>query len=154
MDTLLQEALTILKKIERQGSTAQKIAKRCKIILTHQKRKHAELVAQSLGCHSCTVSKWVNRWKKGLPGILDQWQEENFNREKAILDILQDKPRSGAPPKFTTVQVTLITALACRIPEEFNRPITHWTNRELADEAAQQGIVKKVSETSVRRFLK
>jgi putative transposase len=45
-------------------------------------------------------------------------------------------------------------ALACQPPENFARPITHWTERELADEAIQQGIVPTISPRQVGRFLK
>lgn len=152
MNTPMAEAVQILAKLKGLGSTAQKIVQGCEIILSHQKRKHVQLVVQNLGCHYQMVYKWVRRWNKELPGILEKWQDKDFNREKAILNILQDAPRSGTPSTYTAEQITLIIALGCRGPEEFERPITHWTMPELADEVVKQGIVEKVSETSLRRF--
>jgi putative transposase len=45
-------------------------------------------------------------------------------------------------------------ALACEPPEASGRPISHWTPRELADEAIKRGIVETISERQVGRFLK
>ena len=154
MTNPMAEALQILEKLQRLGSTDQNTALRCRIILTQQKRKHAELVAQSLKCHKTTVYKWCRRWKKEIPKILEHWNYKDFNREKTIFDLLQDAPRSGSPPKYTQQQVTEIIALCCREPKEFGRPITHWTIPELADEVVKQGIADKVSERTLRRFLK
>ena len=68
--------------------------------------------------------------------------------------ILADEPRSGTPATFGPEQVCQIVALACEPPEASERPITHWTPRELADEAVQRGIVPGISPSSVGRFLK
>jgi len=45
-------------------------------------------------------------------------------------------------------------ALACEPPEHSERPISHWTPRELAAEAIKRGIVETISERHVGRFLK
>jgi len=55
----------------------------------HQKRKHVALVAQDLGCNPLTVRKWIGRWNKAIPAILEKWDSKSFNREKAILATLQ-----------------------------------------------------------------
>nr|WP_019505560.1 hypothetical protein [Pleurocapsa sp. PCC 7319] len=44
-------------------------------------------------------------------------------------------------------------ALACESPEESERPVSHWTARELAAEAVKRGIVSKISPRSAGRFL-
>lgn len=150
----MMEALQVLKKLKGLGSTPQKVVLRCKIILTHRKRKHVALVSQDLNCHYQTVYKWVRRWENEIPGILEKWPHPDFNPEKAILAFLKDAPRSGAPATFTPEQITRIIALGCCPPEEFHRPITHWTMSELADEVIKQEIVETVSETTLRRFFK
>ena len=58
------------------------------------------------------------------------------------------------PPKFSAEQVTQILALACEPPQDSGRPVTHWTPRELAEEAKQRGIVRSISPRQVGRFLK
>ena len=64
------------------------------------------------------------------------------------------RPRPGAPTTFSAEQWCQIIALACEPPEASERPISHWTPRELADEARKRGIVATISERHVGRFLK
>jgi putative transposase len=45
-------------------------------------------------------------------------------------------------------------ALACEPPPGSDRPVSHWTPRELADEAVKRAIVPAISPRSVGRFLK
>ena len=44
--------------------------------------------------------------------------------------------------------------MACEKPEESGRPVTHWTNREIADEVMKRGIVEQISPRHAARFLK
>jgi putative transposase len=44
--------------------------------------------------------------------------------------------------------------LALEAPEECGRPVSHWTPRELAEEAMKRQIVASISPRSVERFLK
>jgi putative transposase len=71
-----------------------------------------------------------------------------------IEQVLQDEPRSGTPNFFSTEQVVQIVAIACESPEQSERPVSHWTPRELALEAVKRGVVEKISPRSVGRFLK
>jgi putative transposase len=50
--------------------------------------------------------------------------------------------------------VVQIIALACEAPKLSNRPLSHWTARELADEAVKRGLVDSISPQTVARFLK
>lgn len=70
-----------------------------------------------------------------------------------ITETLSDAPRSGAPATFTPEQIVQVVAVACSDPEESDRPITHWSPRELADEALKRGIVSTISVRTVGRFL-
>lgn len=47
-----------------------------------------------------------------------------------------------------------IMASACEDPQASGRPVSHWTPRELADEAVKRRIVERISPRSVGRFLK
>lgn len=71
-----------------------------------------------------------------------------------IEELLNDLPRAGWAGKFSAEQVTQIIALACEPPADSGRPVTHWTPKELADEAAKRGIVESISPRQVGRFLK
>jgi hypothetical protein len=47
-----------------------------------------------------------------------------------------------------------IVAMTCEKPEASDRPISHWSQREIADEAVRRGLVSSISQRSVGRFLK
>jgi putative transposase len=57
------------------------------------------------------------------------------------------------PATFTLEQITQLYALACAPPEQYGRPLSHWTPRELADEMVKQGIVERLSGRHVGRLL-
>jgi transposase len=64
---------------------------------------------------------------------------------------LQDKPRSGKPPRITGEARAKITALACaQAPEGHAR----WTLRLLADRAVILGFVDSISHNAVKQILK
>ncbi|MCK8602811.1 helix-turn-helix domain-containing protein [Desulfoferrobacter suflitae] len=74
--------------------------------------------------------------------------------EQLIVDALTDEKRSGRPALFTPEQICQIVAMGCEKPEDSQRPISHWTARELADEAIKRGIVENISPRSAGRFFK
>jgi putative transposase len=43
--------------------------------------------------------------------------------------------------------------MACESPEKYDRPISHWTSRELAEEMVKQKIVESISPRHVARLL-
>jgi transposase len=68
------------------------------------------------------------------------------------LDVaLEEKPRPGAPDKFSGQQRAEITALACSNPPEGH---ARWTLRLLADKVVELEIVESISHDSVDRILK
>ena len=69
-----------------------------------------------------------------------------------VLEALEDHPRSGNPGVFTPEQICQIVAIGCENPRDSNRPISHWTARELADEAIKRGVVSGISPRTVGRF--
>ncbi len=91
------------------------------------------------------VGLWRRRWAKAWRRlILIECSETHADFHRAIEDMLSDAPRSGNPGKFTPEQITQILALACEPPEQSARPITQWTQKELADEAKKRGIVESI----------
>ncbi|MDJ0595134.1 MAG: helix-turn-helix domain-containing protein [Pleurocapsa sp. MO_226.B13] len=85
---------------------------------------------------------------------LEEQEVTDKDLMSSIEQILCDRPRPGTNKFFSTEQVVQIIALACESPEKSERPISHWTPRELAEEAVKRGIVPKISPRSVRRNLK
>jgi len=124
----------------RAHKTPQHLSFRAQVILLLAEGLSAPDVARRLGTTRTTVRRWRRHWCK-RPG-------------EPVPARLQDAPRSGTPATFSAEQWCQIIALACEPPEAAGRPISHWTPRELADEARQRGIVKTISERHVGRFLK
>ena len=55
----------------------------------------------------------------------------------------------------TPEQIVEIIAIACEQPEEESqRPVSHWSAREVAEEAVKRKIVPAISVRTVGRFLK
>lgn len=139
--TLSEAERSELEKLLRRRSTPQQIALRANIILqANQGKGHGE-ISRDLGISKEMSRRWRNRW-------LEMSQRESFVEAR-----LQDAPRPGSPPTFTLEQITQLYALACAPPEQYGRPISHWTPRELADELVKQGIVESISPRHVGRLL-
>ena len=82
-----------------------------------------------------------------------RWRELSA-REVLLSERLKDAPRPGSPGTFTMEQITQLYAIACSPPEQHNRPLSHWTARELALELVEQSVVESISERHVGRLLK
>jgi putative transposase len=65
-----------------------------------------------------------------------------------------DALRCGAPARIAAEQICAIVVLACEPPSASDRPVSHWSQQELGDEAMKRGIVDRISQRSVGRFLK
>ena len=104
------------------------------------------------------VTHWRYKWLSYEAVLEEIENSRNEDRRKElknkILEILDDAPRSGAPPKFTSEQYCRILAVALEPPENSGRPITNWTDRELADECQKRKIVESISPRQMGRFLK
>ena len=111
-----------LKKISRKLTAPYKLVMRAKIILMADEENPHRKISNKLNMSHESVCKWVKRW-----GSSDY---EGSDAESRLKDLY----RTGSPNKFTMEQKCKIVSIACEKPEVYKRPITHWTNRELADE--------------------
>lgn len=142
-----------LTEIERQGlekmikrhQVGQQTALRARIVLAAARGETNEGIAKENKVSSETVRLWRNRWVKLQDISLD---------DLSLEDRLQDAPRPGAPAQITADQRCRIEALACEKPEESERPITHWSAREIADEVLKRKIVESISPRHAARLLK
>jgi len=91
------------------------------------------------------VRLWRSRWL-GLGAIP--------LADLSAAERLEDAPRPGGPCRITAEQVCRLTALACETPAASDRPLSHWSGRELADEAVRRGIVDRLSPRHADRLLK
>ncbi len=142
----------VLTALLRRSSCPQALALRVRIVLGAAAGRRTEPLARRLGCAPNTVRKWRSRWL-AAEAHLAVADEDCPALERAIAATLADAPRPGAPATFTAEQIVRIINLACHPPAHFARPVTAWTPRELADEAAKQGLVTSISARSVERFL-
>ena len=131
-----QELLTLI----RAHTTPQHLSFRAQIILQLAEGYNAREVARHLGTSRVTVRRWRRHWLT--------------RHACSVSERLQDAPRPGAPATFDVEQWCQSMALACEPPADSDRPISHWTPRELAAEAIKRGIVEAISERHVGRFLK
>lgn len=139
--TLSPEQKTALERLRRAHHTPQQLALRAWMILLAEDGKGVRETARLVGVEAKTVRLWRRRWLAGKD-------------EDSMVDRLADAPRSGAPATFTAEQVCAIVALACEPPSGSGRPITHWSQNELAREAVRRGLVGRISQRSVGRMLK
>jgi len=134
-----------LEKLIKRHQVGQQTAIRARIILAAAGQQKNKEIAQRYSVTLDTVRLWRNRWVK--------LQDISFN-DLSIETRLQDAPRPGAPAKITADQRCRIEALACEKPEGSDRPITHWTAREIADELKKRKIVDNISPRHAARLFK
>jgi putative transposase len=134
-----------LEKLIKRHQVGQQIALRARIVLAAADGNKNKEIAETQHVTLDTVRLWRNRWVK-LQDIL--------LTDLSLEDRLQDAPRPGAPVRITANQRCQIEALACEKPEGSERPITHWTAREIADEVKKRKIVDEISPRHAARLLK
>ena len=139
---LSREERCALEQLRRCASTPQALARRARMILMAGDGAEVGETAEQLGVWRKTVSQWRARWLVGS------------GSGAPAAERLSDAPRCGAPARITAEQICAIVALACERPSESARPLSHWSQQELADEAMKRGIVEQISQRSVGRFLK
>lgn len=144
----------VLKAWARSRTAPQRLVERARIILKSAEGRLNLDQAAELGVDRQRVRRWRHRWAEGRE-MLSAAEEDGTDKdlENAILELLTDEQRSGAPPKFSAEEVALIIALACELPADSGLPVSHWTPPELAREAIKRGIVESISPRQVDRFL-
>lgn len=136
-------------------SCPQGLAHRAEIILLAFAGCKNEVIAERLGCERHGVGIWRRRWQRAFARlVVIECTEKPAALRGAIEEVLGDLPRAGCGGTFTAEQIAQILAVACEPPANSGRPVTHWTPRELADEAIRRGIVPTISARHVGRFLK
>ena len=134
------EEREVLEGLVRAHSTPQQLGKRARLILQAADGVGVRESARQVGVWPKTARYWRKRWRQA--------------DGRSIGERLADAPRSGKPPTYTAEQICAIVAMACEKPSESERPISQWSQREIADEAIRRGLVPNVSQRSVGRFLK
>jgi len=126
-------------------NTPQQIALRARIIQAADIGMNNQQISRELGLCVNTVRLWRDRWL--------EWQSVPLE-EVGAAERLKDAPRRGSPGKFSAEQMAQIIAIACEDPEANGYPVSHWTPKEIVMEAVKRGVVDRISERQVGRFLK
>lgn len=145
----------VLKQLLRRHQTPQCLVWRIRIVLKAAKGHSSSKIARQVGKDRVTVRLWRARWVEAMPA-LQAAQEKGLTKRgwrTLIQDVLSDAFRSGSPGTFSAEQLAQVIAVACEPPAESNRPISHWTPREVADEVVKRGIVTSISSRTVGRLL-
>ena len=132
---VLPEQREVLEQLVRTHSTPQQLAVRARMILHAAAGTRVRASARELGVWPKTVRYWRKRWRRAAEG-------------QSVPELLADAPRSGAPATYTPEQICALIAMTCEKPSESERPISHWSQREIADEAMRRGLVPSISQRS------
>lgn len=145
----------VLHKLSTATTVAKRLVQRATIIRLAFAGVDNQDIAKQVSLGRLQVGIWRRRWQHAFANLIRiECTEEPPALRKAIEDLLADEPRPGCPGKFTAEQLTQLIALACEPPEKSGRPITHWTGKELAEEAITRGIVDSISPSQVNRYLR
>ncbi len=125
--------------------TPQQVALRARIVLAAADGANNAEIARRLAIETDTA--WLGRMRwLGLAAVPAD--------ELGVAERLEDAPRPGGPCRITAAQVCRLTALACEAPAVVDRPLSHWSGRELAEAAVAHGIVDRLSARHAGRLLK
>jgi putative transposase len=141
--TLSEEEQSGLEALVHRHSTPQQLAKRGRMVLGAAEGKRNAEIARELKVSVDTVRSWRMRWLSLQVIALS---------DLSVAERLTDAPRPGKPSQITAEQRCQMVALACEQPKD--RPISHWTGREIAEEMMQRGIVQSISPRHAARLLK
>jgi len=153
--TLSARQRSALEQLCRCQTASVRLARRVGILLALADDPCLEKAARGLRLPRVSVRLWRDRWldvqDRLCAAEADASDQDLLGLIEAALD---DAPRPGGPATFTAEQIVQIAAVACEPPSKSDRPISHWTHAELADEVKKRHIVKDISPRSVGRFLK
>ena len=124
----------MLKKFVNKGSAKAREIKRANILLLSDKKRAPKEIHEFLGVGKRTIQMVKERY---LDGGLDK--------------ALYERPRPGAPVKFTGKVKAKLTALACtKAPKGYER----WSLRLLFNRAVELGFVEGISRNQLSLILK
>lgn len=142
--------------IGNKADTPYRLVERCRIVLMSADGMGNAEQAKLLGVDRQRPRRWRRRWaaaKDRLAVAEDKGVSEG-DLGTLLRNVLGDAERPGIAPTFSAEQLTKIIAVACELPEESGRPVTHWTPRELVDEVIKRNIVDSISPRHIDRLLK
>jgi putative transposase len=129
-----------LQELINRHRTPQQLALRASIIILADRGENHRAIARELNISRKMARLWRERWLASAATT-------------SVVERLQDAERCGAPATFASEQILHLFKIACDAPSDYDRPISHWSHRELADELVPQQIVPRISPRHVGRLL-
>jgi len=142
-----------LEALARRHTTPQQMALRARSILAAADGRNNVQSARDLAvgvAGGTLVARAVARLWRG------RWRDRQAVAlaDLSVAQRLAEAPRSGAPARLSAAQVCQLVALACAAPATTGRPISQWTDREIADEGITRGIAETISPRHAGRLRK
>lgn len=133
---------------------------RLQILLLASQGKNNMEIGRLLKTRTNTVKVWRSRWEESYEQLLifeaGIKQEGVSDREllQRLLEVVQDRPRSGAPKRISLEQENQIIAIACKKPEDYGIIMNKWTHEQLANVVISEGVVDSISANYIGVILK
>jgi len=124
----------LLKQIVSKGVEKARKITRCRILLLSNEGKTDSQIMEALKIACNTVRTVRSRYIQA-----------------GLVSAIEERPRTGAPNKFSGRQKAKITAIACSNPPEGRG---RWTLRLIADRVVELEMVNDISHQTVKRILK
>lgn len=134
---LPEQDKAILQKYVSQGQRSAREINRARILLLANDGLTINEIEQVLGVSLATICNVRNNY--------------NQQAHDHILEVIQDKPRSGRPIKLDSRVEASVSMIACSQPPEGT---ARWTLQLIADKLVQLDVVESISHESVRQLLK
>ena len=151
-------------KLLKQEQSKRKISRqnyiRITILLRGSQGDSHKQIAREESLALGTVKAWRSRWNSVVEELLEFEKGisgqgvSDYELLQKMLEIISDRPRSGAPSRISMQQKQQIVALACEDPEDYGFVMTDWTHQILAEAAVKQKIVEGISASYTGRLLK
>ncbi len=151
-----QQRAILQRWVRSKTTTPHRLVERSQIVLMSAEGKNNKEQARQLGVDRQRVRRWRKRWANAEKRLRSAENKGANNKDLAtiITEVLNDEQRPGVPTKFSAEQLVQIISVACEPPKDSDRPVTHWTPKELTDEVIKRKIVESISPRHIDRFLK
>lgn len=158
--TMSERQYNLLKQEQNKRKTSRQNYIRITILLRASQGDSNKQIAREESLALSTVKIWRRRWNWVVEELLEFEKgisgqgASDYELLQKLLEVIKDRPRSGAPTQISMAQKQQIRALACEAPEDYGLVMTDWSHQTLAKAAVDQGIVKRISARHIGNILK
>jgi transposase len=158
--TMSERQYKLLKQEQSKRKTSRQNYIRITILLRASQGDSNKQIAREEFLALSTVKTWRRRWNSVVEELLEFEKGisgqgvSDYELLQKLLEVIKDRPRSGAPARISMAQKQQIRALACEAPEDYGLVMTNWTRQTLAKAAVDQGIVERISARHIGNILK